>query len=121
MYYTGGEDGVYMRISKDGSLEAGDYEGAFPHIGEATFTPVVTKQFNSFNEAFTAAMEAGGKQFLVDMFSCSVPQPIYAAQRPTQGEKPSVMEQIRQARNSQKQTSESRPHEKGKNKGTPEL
>jgi hypothetical protein len=42
MYYTGGEDGIYMKISKDGILELGDYEGALPHIGEATFTVKVS-------------------------------------------------------------------------------
>ena len=38
-YYIGGEDGGYMRIHKDGSLEVGAYEGAIPHIGEAVFIP----------------------------------------------------------------------------------
>jgi len=69
MYYTGGEDGVYMRINKDGKLEAGNYEGAIPHIGEAFFKPAVTKNYDSFSDAYKAAMEAGGKQFMVDMFS----------------------------------------------------
>ena len=43
-YYHGGEDGIYMRIQKDGMLEAGNYEGAIPHIGEAFFKPVVERQ-----------------------------------------------------------------------------
>ena len=97
MYYTGGEDGIYMRISKDGSLEAGYYKGAVPHIGEAMFTPVVTKQFTSFNKAYTSAMEAGGKQFLVDMFSGSEPQPLYQTKRGAPEERPSVLKQIRDA------------------------
>jgi len=99
MYYTGGVDGIYMRIGKNGALEAGKYEGAIPHIGEAMFTPVVTKQFPSFNEAYTAAMEAGGKQFLVDMFSGSEPQPLYQTKRGVPEEKPSVLKQIRDAQN----------------------
>ena len=68
-YYHGGENGIYMRIQKDGMLEAGTYEGAIPHIGEAFFKPVVERQCKDFNEAYTKAMEAGGKQFLIDMFS----------------------------------------------------
>ena len=72
MYYTGGEDGIYMRIRNDGTLEAGNYEDAFPHIGEAFFESVVTKQFGSFSETYKTAMEAGGKQFMADMFSGSV-------------------------------------------------
>ena len=117
MYYTGGEDGIYMRIHKDGTLEAGNYEGAFPHIGEAFFEPVATKQFDSFSEAYKTAMEAGGKQFMVDMFSSSVQQPIVktagyglnadsAADEKTSNiaseEKPSVMKQIREARSAPK-------------------
>ena len=69
MYYHGGEDGIYMRIQKGGMLEAGNYEGAIPHSGEAFFKPVVQRQCKDYNEAYTTAMEAGGKQFLIDMLS----------------------------------------------------
>lgn len=68
-YYHGGEDGIYMKIQKDGMLEAGNYEGAISHIGEAVFEPVVQRQCKDFNEAYTMAMEAGGKQFLIDMLT----------------------------------------------------
>jgi hypothetical protein len=70
-YYSGGEDGVYMKIQKDGLLEAGRYEGAVPHIGEAMFMPQIEKQYADFNAAYTAALEAGGKQFLLDMLTTS--------------------------------------------------
>jgi len=121
MYYTGGEDGIYMRIGKDGTLEAGKYEGAFPHIGEAFFKPVVTKNYQTFSDGFTAAMEAGGKQFLVDMFSNGEPQPLFEIMRGAAAEdKPSVMKQIRDAQTAPK------PHkDKGsalrKNKNRDEL
>ena len=49
--------------------QAGNYEGAIPHIGEAFFKPAVERQFKDYNEAYTKAMEAGGIQFLIDMFS----------------------------------------------------
>jgi hypothetical protein len=68
-YYHGGEDGIYIRIQKDGMLEAGNYEGAIPHIGEAFFEPLVQRQCRDFNEAYTLAMEAGGKQFFIDMLT----------------------------------------------------
>ena len=98
MYYTGGEDGIYIRVHTDGKLEAGDYEGAIPHIGEAFFKPAVTKQFDTYNEAYTRAMEAGGKQFMVDMFSGSEPQPlVHIVGSDTAEEKPSVLKQIRDA------------------------
>ena len=68
-YYHGGEDGIYMKIQNGGMLEAGNYEGAIPHIGEAFFKPVVQRQCKDFNEAYTTVMEAGGKQFLIDMLT----------------------------------------------------
>ena len=122
MYYTGGDDGIYMRISKDGKLEAGEYEGAFPHIGEAMFKPVVTKEFPSFSEAYKTAMEAGGKQFMVDMFSGSEPQPlIKMAGRSAQGEKPSVMEKIRDAQRTPTKPREEKPPSQRKKKSDVEL
>ena len=69
LYYTGGEDGIYMRLSPDGRLTAGTYEGAFPHIGEALFTRKAEHQYASFSEASQAALEFGDIQFLADMLS----------------------------------------------------
>jgi len=113
MYYTGGEDGVYMRIGKDGSLDAGNYEGAFPHIGEAFFAPVVTKQYDTFSDAYKAAMEAGGKQFMVDMFTGSAPQPLHQTKRGAPEEKkPSTLQQIRDTRNAPKQPRKPRDPDK---------
>ncbi|MFT4104847.1 MAG: hypothetical protein QM657_03720 [Lacrimispora sp.] len=75
MYYTGGEDGVYIQISKDGILELGIYEGALPHIGEAFFDVMKKEKFVDFNEAFQMACQIGGKKFLMDLFSTDqVPQ-----------------------------------------------
>lgn len=75
MYYTGGEDGIYMEIAKDGTLELGTYKGALPHIGEAFFTVKAQKKYSDFNEAFQIACELGGKKFLMDLFSADqIPQ-----------------------------------------------
>jgi len=122
MYYTGGEDGVYIRIQQDGKLEAGNYEGAFPHIGEAMFKPVVTKQFDSFSKAYKTAMEAGGKQFMVDMFSSSDPQPIIKVTgRGAEGQKPSVLDEIRESRTASASTSDPKPErDKTKKNNQPE-
>ena len=92
-YYIGGEDGGYMRIHKDGRLELGSYEGAVPHIGEALFIPKSERKYADFNEAFTAAIQLGGKQFLVDMFGGT---PAVLPKSP-HNERPSVREQIREA------------------------
>ena len=69
LYYTGGEDCHYMRLSPDGKLTVGTYEGAIPHIGEAMFRRSAEHQYTDFNAAFEAACKLGGKQFLTDMFS----------------------------------------------------
>lgn len=69
LYYSGGEDGIYMRLSPDGKLTAGTYSGAILHIGEALFQRKSEHQYDSFDEAFQAACQLGGAQFLADMFS----------------------------------------------------
>ena len=97
LYYTGGEDGIYVRIESNGMLEAGNYEGATPHIGEAMFTPKIIKEYDSYSAAVQAVMEAGGKQFMTDMFSGSEHQP--ASKAPQNG-KPSLRETL--AENTQK-------------------
>jgi hypothetical protein len=76
LYYSGGEDGVYIRIDKDGLLTAGRYEGAIPHIGKATFSEQIEKQYADFNAAYTAMLEAGDKQFLVDMLTAQEITPL---------------------------------------------
>ena len=69
-YYIGGADsGTYIKIHNNGLVEGGTYEDAFPHIGEAWFKESFNKQYDSYNDAFTAVMESAGKKFLVDMFS----------------------------------------------------
>ncbi|MDD3778434.1 MAG: hypothetical protein PHU76_01820 [Synergistaceae bacterium] len=85
LYYTGGEDGCYMRLSPDGKLTVGTYEGAFPHIGEALFTRQAEHQYPDFNAAFEAACQLGGKQFLIDLFSQNgVGQPLAQQDEPEQ-------------------------------------
>lgn len=68
LYYTGGQDGYYMRIFPDGQFTIGTYEGAYPHIGEAMFTKKAEHKFENENDAFMAALKIGGKGFLVDVF-----------------------------------------------------
>lgn len=69
LYYMGGENGLFIRIGTDGMLRAGTYEGALPHIGEAVFTVKAEKKFDSWEQAYQQALEAGGIKFLMDMFS----------------------------------------------------
>lgn len=77
LYYTGGESGIYMRITQEGTLQVGNYEGAVPHIGEALLGPGAERKCGSFNEAFQQACELGGRKFLADMFSGSqIPQEV---------------------------------------------
>ncbi len=75
IYYTGGESGAFMRITAEGSLTVGTYEGAFPHIGEACFISKAEHKFKDFNEGFQYACQLGGIKFLADLFSANeVPQ-----------------------------------------------
>ena len=77
LYYSGGESGIYMRITQEGTLQVGNYEGAVPHIGEALLGPGAERKCGSFNEAFQQACELGGRKFLADMFSGSqIPQEV---------------------------------------------
>lgn len=94
-YYHGGDEGIYMRIQKDGLIEAGTYKDAFPHIGDASLYVEVKRQCADYNEAFTLAMQAGGKQFMLDMFSADYVPP------PAPTEKPSVINQIKVSRETQ--------------------
>jgi hypothetical protein len=73
LFYSGGEDGVYMRLTRGGKFSGGTYEGAVPHIGEACFIPKAEHQYADYNGAFEAALKLGGKQFLIDMFSQDSP------------------------------------------------
>ena len=77
LYYSGGESGIYMRITPDGTLQVGNYEGVLPHIGEALFKPGAERKCGSSSEAFQLACELGGRKFLEDMFSGSqLPQKV---------------------------------------------
>jgi hypothetical protein len=82
----------------------------------------VTRQFDSYGDAYTTAMEAGGKQFLVDMFSQIEPQPLVQTARGRALEaKPSVLKQIRDAREAPKPPRGEKAPEQKKHKGGPEL
>jgi hypothetical protein len=45
LFYRGGVNGKFIEISRHGLLMLGEYEGAIPHIGDATFHVRFTKQF----------------------------------------------------------------------------
>lgn len=128
-YYQGGEDGIYIKIHKSGLVEVGTYEDAFPHIGEASFTVKAERQCKDYNEAFAAAMEAGGKKFLLNMFSTdAVPPPgmlgraaSAACDQPAPAEKPSVTEQIKAARHAPRAPKDQEAQRPGGDKGGPEL
>lgn len=69
LFYRGGEDGVYLRVHKNGWLELGRYEGAVPHIGEASFAVLAKHQFPNYPDALAAAIQLGGKPLVADLFS----------------------------------------------------
>lgn len=57
LYYTGGESGVYIRITEAGHLTVGTYEGVVLHIREASFTKKAEHTFQDFNEGFQYACQ----------------------------------------------------------------
>lgn len=54
-YYSGGESGIYMRIAQDGTLQAGNYEGAFPPYRGCAVWAGAERKCGGFNEAFQLA------------------------------------------------------------------
>ena len=71
LFYTGGEDGMYLKLSPKNKITVGHYEGAFPHIGEAIFQCEVEHQCKDYNEAFQMLLQIGGTELLTDMFTCN--------------------------------------------------
>ena len=74
LFYTGGRDGIYITVNGMGTVEVGEYRGAYPHIGEAIFTRKHANQpmyhgkpATNFDEGFTAIIERLGISFLVDL------------------------------------------------------
>ena len=100
LYYLGGENGQYMRVTNDGKLTVGKYELARSGIEDAVLFARVTQQYASYEQAFLIASRLAGQRFEHDIFQ----------------EKPSVMEQIREARKNPAPPSP----KKEPGKGTPE-
>ncbi len=86
LYYIGDEDGQYIRIANDGMLTVGRYELASPGIEDAILVSRAWRQYGSYEQALLDATQIAGIKFTADLFST---QP---------KEKPSVMDQIREAR-----------------------
>lgn len=66
LYYRGGESGTFISIEKDGKFTTGTYEGAIPHVGEASFQVTFAKQFATQDEAYRRMVECLGAQFLLE-------------------------------------------------------
>jgi|LSPZ01.1.fsa_nt_gi hypothetical protein len=73
-FYKGGIDGVYIMIFEDGTVNVGEYKGAIPHIGEASFAvkhsgkPLYHgRPAATLDEGFAAIMERLGLGFLIDL------------------------------------------------------
>lgn len=60
-----GTAGVYVSVDDDGKAQAGDYEGALPHIGDATFTPRWEHKYEDKDAAIARLSERLGVNFLM--------------------------------------------------------
>ncbi len=63
LFYRGGMDGQFINVD-NGLIKIGDYIGALPHIGEAMFEPLYTKQFDNNDDALKCLIEKAGLGFL---------------------------------------------------------
>lgn len=64
LLYIGGENGKFLRFDNAKTLEIGSYEGAVPHIGEATFRVDGRMKFRSRILAVFRATEIAGMAFI---------------------------------------------------------
>ena len=51
LFHRGGKNGQFIEVYDGGLVVIGDYEGAYPHIGEAAFAPLYEKAFENSEEA----------------------------------------------------------------------
>ena len=68
VYVTRPDDpacGVYVDITPQGFLSMGTFEGALPHMGEATYIPRKGLSCKSFDQAVQVAAEHMGLTFLL--------------------------------------------------------
>jgi len=65
LFHRGGVNGQFIMVSL-GLAKIGNYEGALPHIGEASFQILHSNEYGSDNDAFLALMHKGGFGFLKD-------------------------------------------------------
>lgn len=63
LFYKGGENGQFVLVESNGLLSVGTYRDADPHIMEAVFTTVWSRQFASAYEALQKALDLGGMAF----------------------------------------------------------
>jgi hypothetical protein len=71
LFYKGGSCGTYVRVGADGVASIGSYEGAIPHIGEATFTPKYTRKLDGTADAALARVLRGlGLEALLALIGC---------------------------------------------------
>lgn len=68
LIYKGGEDGIFIEVQRNGTVIAGEYQGAIPHINESIFYTKGKRSFKNQNEALTYVIERLGLQFLIDSF-----------------------------------------------------
>lgn len=54
------DEGVYISVSRTGLVDAGKFDSAVPHIGDAVFTSFWQKQYPSFIDAAAVVLERTG-------------------------------------------------------------
>ncbi|MDR1210136.1 MAG: DUF3849 domain-containing protein [Clostridiales bacterium] len=72
LFYKGGENGQYLRVSSNGTITVGRYAHAKPGIEDAVLTAGISQQLPSYDHALLLAAHLGGERFRSDLFGESV-------------------------------------------------
>jgi hypothetical protein len=107
LYYLGGDSGHYMRLTSDGRVTVGRYEFAKPGIKDAVLVAGATQDMGTYDRAVLLAAQLGGDRFLSDLNGMARGAGQDAA-------KPSVLKQIRDARNAPKPPRKAKSNEQRK-------
>ncbi len=63
--------GVYIWVGANGATDAGVYEGALLHMGEASFTRRWSRDFGNRNDAMSYVLNRVGMSLLMGLIGCA--------------------------------------------------
>ncbi len=67
LFHRGGVNGQFVEVCDGGLVTVGNYEGALPHIGEASFTPLYFKECSDTTHALNVLTNSAGLPELAEL------------------------------------------------------